>query len=174
MNIRDWSMDEIMKLPDHLFGRRYEISALARGGNTNFWWEMSQEAFPEVGVIWQIIICPQHADDRWGYVRVGMGDRVPTSAAEMNRLEPLFPGMGIEGIGLRQIRLPGDAPGFMMNVRRPVRFGGRRLVVEAYGSAGKYSYAYVVVVVSRLPETIPDWSWWLRQKDFVGGRAKRS
>lgn len=174
MDVRNWGLDEIMKLPDHLFGRRWAIrfcDYLSADETVRY---MSPDALPERTVLWSINYLQVGAGYDIRNIRVALGDQEPVNDVIFNRFEPVCDvKTGIAGAGT----IVGGAACCMykLELRLPLVTVGRRFVVRFsnWGSSAWTGFG-CDLVVSGIPSSIPDWSWWLRQKDFVGGRAGRA
>lgn len=157
MDIRNWAMDQIMQLPDHAFGRRFIVSAEVRATGEQTAWDISEVAFPERCVLWQLVIRPYQCVSLAEGIRIALGDQLPTAAAMMDRLEPLVAGLGMQGAEPRLISLAMMAGWLNIGMRFPLHAGGRRLVLEATCADQKTTWASVHVLVSSVPKEVPDW-----------------
>lgn len=160
MRINDWPMEKMMVLPDWCFGRQYAVCVTTRGGVGATVWDISELAFPDVGVIWQVSIFATYWTFAVDYCRLALGDQLPATTADMDRLEPLIHGLGAQGAEPREINLYVGVGPWVLPLRQPVQFQGKRLIVEARATAGKYAWTHVIVVVSSMPKEVPDWLRW--------------
>lgn len=157
MNTRNWPIDKIMQLPDWCFGRRYMISCTINTGAGEQTWDISELAFPEKAVIWEMTneaYALTHLDD---YYRLALGDQLPTTAAQMDALEPLFPGMGLQGPEPRHNRLLLYTDATMVKLRMPIQPGGRRMILELTPESESIKLMGVRIIVSSMPTEVPDW-----------------
>ena len=156
MNISDWPLDKIMQLPDHMFGRRFLISATVEIATGITGWDISDLAFPEMCVIWEYrAYCSKKTVTLVG-VRMALGDQLPTTTAQMDALDPLFNGYGVQGAEPRRIPTDIYRSNELRNIRMPLAAGGRRLIIEfTQAEAGGNFYA-VELVVSSVPKDIPE------------------
>lgn len=160
MRIHGWNLGRVLQLPDETFGRRFLISCRVQGGDASPAWDISEIGLPEKAVIWELrVFCDSTSADL-ASLRVALGDQVPASAAMMTALEPLMPGLGAQGADPRAINVSFDGRLEWTQLRFPLAAGGRRLVVEATGAAGKTPIVTVGVVVSGLPKEFPGWLIW--------------
>lgn len=157
MDISNWPLGKIMLLPDHAFGRRFIVSAEVRATGDETVWDISEIAFPEVCVLWQLVIRPYQCVSLAGGIRIALGDQLPTSTAMMDALEPLVPGLGIQGAEPRLISVAMMAGWLNIGMRFPIHVGGRRLVLEGSCADQKTTWASVHVLVSSVPKEVPDW-----------------
>ncbi len=157
MDIRNWPMDRIMQLPDCCFGRRFIISctSLALAGTAR--WDISEVAFPESAVIWEVLAWGNGGYPDIHSIRLAIGDQLPTAVAMMDGLEPLFQGLGRQGISPRVII--GSIEGFLAlrRLKMPLSAAGRRLVLEVQAAVEKDAEYTVCLTVSSMPKEVPDW-----------------
>lgn len=156
MNIRDWPMNRIMQLPDHCFGRRWEIIFGHHFAAAASEYRISDVALPDVCVLWELHVWfPElltGAASSWAYCSVALGDHLPLTPPEMVAFEPLFPGCEEVAAGLQTIR--GNI--HLVNLRKPVMAQGRRVVVDfTSASAGVFDIA-LSLVFSSIPTEVPD------------------
>lgn len=155
MDIRNWPIDRIMQLPDFCFGRRYMIVCSINQESGVQSWDISEIAFPEKAVIWEMTIEILGAfafDDSF---RIAIGHQLPTTTAQMSALDPLIPGMGIQGVEPRYQILQLYAGTSMRKLRMPIETGGRRMILEITPIGQKAMT--VKIIVSSIPTEVPDW-----------------
>lgn len=156
MDVRNWSMDQIMQLPDSCFGTRFLVSANAISDAGEAAWDISELGFPETVVIWEFsIFSPAYAPGDH-VCRIALGDQLPATTAAMGALEPLLPGFGAQGAGPRNVRILSNTPVRFNKLRVPIRAGGRRLIVEIDPAAEVALNVEVMLVVSSIPTEVPD------------------
>ena len=156
MNIRDWPMNRIMQLPECCFGRRWLISVLPSATAPATGWDISEIPFPDKCVIWGFWAWFDRYGPQVDYIRLALGDQLPTTTAMMDALEPLFPGFGLQGAGPRAIPLTTYAIIHLTRLKMPVWAQGRRLVGEVQTTGTGEGAAQIVVVVSSIPTEVPD------------------
>lgn len=157
MRIDQWGIGRILELPDHLFGRRFLVSCSVEGGDAAAAWDISELAFPEVAVIWEVRIFSVLAGSNVDSIRLAIGDQLPTATAQMDGLEPFIQGLGAQGPGPRAINPSLDGRMEWDRLRFAIATAGRRLVLEATGIAGQTPVVTVGVVVSSVPKEVPEW-----------------
>ena len=146
---------EILQLPDHVFGARFVVACELRVGGDSIEWEMSEIALPEKFVLWQLSIMWQHWSIASSYLRIGMGDQLPTATVMMDTCEPLVPGLGEAGTyprGLHGYQYTGHE---RINMRMARHAMGRRMVIEVNSAAAATSNVRVAAVVSSIPDMVP-------------------
>lgn len=156
MDIRNWSMNQIMQLPDECFGRRWPVFLHmdVSVGGTN--WDISEASLPDVTIIWEYSSWSDQFDKDCPFFRLALGDVLPATTAEMDALEPLFRGYGLQGPEPRLISGPTHSPAHLDRLKMPVAANGRRLVAEARAAPTASNHLDIVVVVSSLPTEVPD------------------
>ena len=157
MRIDNWGVGRKMQLPDECFGRRFLVSCSVEGADAQPAWDISELAFPEETVIWELQVYSCSAGADVASLRLALGDQLPTTAAMMTALEPLMPGLGLHGPDPRDIRPACDGEMGWNKLRMPIAAGGRRLVLEVTGAVGKSPVVTVGVVVSSVPKEVPEW-----------------
>ena len=157
MDIRNWSLGQIMELPDHLFGRRFIISCYVAQGAPGSAFDISEIALPEICVIWEVGWFMLLAGGAGDGLRLALGDQLPATAAQFMLLDPLIHGFGIQGPEPRLIS-PRNCLGPVVTnqLRLPVQAAGRRLVLQGFATTGP-AYIQAWVIVSSVPKEIPDW-----------------
>ncbi|MBA7674184.1 hypothetical protein ES703_82391 [subsurface metagenome] len=156
MNIRNWPMDRIMQLPDCCFGRRWPMSLYVAGVSDTPGYDITELALPEMAVFWSLVWWVAYSDGVVSYMRLALGDSLPTAAAQMTALEPLFPGMGVTGAEPRNILIGSASRGARLTMRMPVRAAGRRPVLEVVSGEAKSCVLHVILEVSSAPTEVPD------------------
>ncbi|MBA7549725.1 hypothetical protein ES705_42220 [subsurface metagenome] len=157
MDIRSWPMNQIMQLPDECFGRRFNVCVAVESDEPTGKGDISEIAFPDVCVIWNVTMWVHNADTTNREMRIGLGDQLPGVMADMDCYEPLIPGFGLQGIEPRYIF---TVPGYSLvslPMRNPLNVQGRRLVIVASGAVENPTLVQIVVEVSSIPTEVPDW-----------------
>lgn len=156
MDISQWPLGQIMQLPDHVFGRRWLIYCSARPSGGTAGYDISEIPFPEICVIWELLIdCTIEATTRLVF-KIALGDQPIAAAGLIEQLEPLFPGLGEQGPEPREIHYKGNKIIRWNKLRMPVRTAGRRMVVEFTNTSEAAASGAVGVIVSSIPKDIPD------------------
>jgi len=157
MDISHWNMNQVMQLPDCCFGRRYPACCTCRSADATTKWDISEATLPEAFVLWNLIIVPIYSTQGTNWIRLAYGDQQPTTTAEMDILEPVMQGLGVQGAEPRKIYMytysgPVDVP-----MRMPVAAAGRRLILEVGPIDSAEISCHVMIVVSSIPKEAPDW-----------------
>ncbi|MBA7533038.1 hypothetical protein ES705_25273 [subsurface metagenome] len=118
--------------------------------------DISEVGLPEQCVFWNLTVQSITESVSNGSWRLALGDQLPASATVMDALEPAFHGMGLQGAEPRLNRVLTDAMYLSIPMRKLVAAGGRRLVLEITGELVKWTIVRVSVVVSSIPNEVPD------------------
>ncbi|MBA7480460.1 hypothetical protein ES705_26888 [subsurface metagenome] len=157
MDIRNWGIGQIMQLPDCCFGRRFSVCCAAQSVDAAVVFDISEIAFPETFVLWEVVI----TNNMTGVVlllasvRLALGDQIPLNVGTMDVLDPLVPGLGLQGREPRYIVGLGSSNIFHM--RNPICARGRRLVMMIESHVERDVHVQVVCEVSSIPTEVPDW-----------------
>ncbi len=156
MDVRGWPLDRIMQLPDHCFGRRFVVSVHLVSITGVVGWDISEIALPERCVLWELVYFIGEDSANFYYVRLALGDQLPTTIAMMDALEPCFMGLGTQGAEPRKIQVKNSQSWAIRMLRQPIISMGRRLVGEVAAVGAETIYANVALVVSSIPTEVPD------------------
>lgn len=99
MDLSKWSMDEIMQLPDHCFGRRWWIGGEIQTDADATTYFVFEENLPDNLVVWEVLIsaAPVSAGTTWG-LTLRLCNVAPTAVTILG-MRRLLPGMGnVEGV----------------------------------------------------------------------------
>jgi len=158
VNVEDWSVDRIMQLPDSVFGARWAICCAIYVTGAGSYWDMSELVMPQRAVLWQLYWACVYGTSAANYFRLALGNKLPTSEAEMSTLEPLIPGFGNGGPDPRRIQTAATYLWWngQLDLRMPLIGAQRRLVLESVGTTAVT--IYVGAVISGFPREVPDWA----------------
>ena len=156
MNIRNWPMDRILMLPDNCLSRRFVVScAIVTLGDETVW-DISELALPDKAIVHELLLYGTGAFGKYVVTRLALGDQLPAATAEMDRLEPLFHGLGVQGAEPRGLTV-GSPSTFRLNrLKMYVPAQGRRLVLEIAAVAGMVIQVCAAITVSTVPTEVPD------------------
>lgn len=157
MDIRNWGIGQIMKLPDWCFGRRFSVIFTQTDPRGGTFYYLHQMSLPDVCVLWEVYVpqttFPTGTEDALqfsGNLRLSLGDQVPADLAAFEALEPLPIGQyqpdNVLGYGLH-----------LTNIRQPVFAQGRRVVYEITHSLMSTDWINIALVFSGVPKEVPDW-----------------
>ncbi len=157
MDIRDWSLDKIMQLPDCAFGRRWPMvvcRAILAAAEEFYLFRM---ALPEWTVFWELRVwctIPATTGVRFG---LALGQVAPADLAEFKGLEPVFPCIedGSGQIGMLDISQ--YSPQGLATIRHPVKTASRRLIYYGQNPTAAAVIICLAVVISSVPREVPDW-----------------
>lgn len=157
MRIDKWPMDRIMRLPDWCFGRRWPVYVEGYAAGDVLAYDISEVGLPERGVIWEFGCIASCNNARQDWFRLVLGHNLPATIAEVDLLEPLLMGFGIQGAAPRHMRFVTTADHMNIHLRQPRTFNGKKLILEISCMATIYMTVQAWVVVSDLPREVPDW-----------------
>lgn len=156
MDIRNWSLDQVMQLPDHCFGRRWPIVLIKTALGPGVAWDISDMALPEQCVIWEVFWWI-NADEFMDYlIDMRLGDHLPAAAGEFIVMEPLFRDFGLHTNNGYSIVPAWNGAFYRLSVRMPIAAAGRRLVVQFYNTLSGSVYGGAGIVISSIPKEVPD------------------
>lgn len=155
MNVRDWPLEKLMCLPDWCFGRRFGVFLQASAGAASHVFDISEIALPDVFVLWEFLLCDHGTEKSSVFIRLALGDQLPTTAAQVDSLQPLLPGWGPQQADPRYFRLESSFVYHLVNLRVPIQAQGRRLVVHMLGPETGLVNIDIAIVVSSMPTEIP-------------------
>ena len=157
MDVSSWSTDKIMQLPDHAFGSIFVISCTISATGTGPFFDISEMNFPERCIIHGLNILNWYTTTNTGYLRIGLGLRLPTSEADFMLLEPLIHGLGLNGQEPRKIPITRNQSFWPIKCRLFLSGKNRHLCFMAYDSTANYSTAHIQVFVSSVPNEVQEW-----------------
>jgi len=157
MDISNWSVGEIARLPDHLFGPRFVIGVDGSKTDSDEDWAISDEAFPDVCMLWHLwVMFSPDSGSALCEVGLRLGNQVPPDATAFLQLEPLLMGLGRVNDTF-YLRRRGNEFFVMNDIRKIILPQGRRLVMEHQIDEEVSSWFKVMAVVSSVPKDIPEW-----------------
>lgn len=158
MDVSGWTVDQRMGLPDWCFPNRQIVSIerVANVANT-YYWGISEIAMSDPMCIWSVGLFFNLLSAMNAYFRFGLRDTVPTSQAEMDTADEIFPYFGRPHAGPNELRMRVvDSSIIHFPVRKGMATGGKYLVIEYWSNINSSSMT-IFFVVSGLPTRIPDW-----------------
>ena len=157
MRIDDWPLERIMRLPDWCFGQRWPVGLYATKTGAGSAWDISEIALPEVSVLWEFTFWPLEIMAQTTNFRLALGQQLPVATAQMDQLEPLLAGVGIQGPTPRQIIGQGYAAPAIRMLRKPIESGGKKVILELTTGGAAAQDLQVILVFSSIPREVPDW-----------------
>lgn len=156
-DISNWGWGQILELPDHLFGRRFSIgcSGVLAAAGTVF--DLSELGLPERCVIWELNTRYVADIPGFGNCSLALGDQLPTTDAQFNAMEQLFPDIGTRVDERRDFSISCGAQSALRGLKVGVNAGGRRLVLRYNTFFAAISKMECEIVVSSAPRSLPEW-----------------
>lgn len=156
MDIRSWSVDKIMQLPAHFFGRRWPVSVEVDQTATPAFFGFNEMALPNRFVIWQVVYYASASGAYDVNMEVRLGHQLSTTTAAFRTGEPLFKDLGLRDGDSNIVRITGPVALFPITLKQLVVSNGRRLVLNSEVTAGVGVVSGVILVISGVPTEIPD------------------
>lgn len=156
MDIRNWSMDQVMQLPDHCFGTKRLVAMCGEGMLTDPAFDICETGLGERTVVWGTSIWHLESAVAVGSVRFKLGDQLPATLAAFDALEDMFPEM-VCVAGYRSVlTCTGYTGGTWLPMRRMFQTSGRRIVM-ALGMVGlSAGIVNAAILISSVPREVPD------------------
>lgn len=157
MNISDWPISKIMQLPDYAFGRREIVQLAMDLTDANAVYAISPAGLAERTVIWDIGTSNRGASNTTTHAALSLGDFLPTTDAQFNAMEVMFPGVIASDGGVGEFEA---AAGSYMNtskVRQVFQTSGRRFVARFIRHQQNATESVIVVAYSSIPTELPEW-----------------
>lgn len=157
MDIRDWPLDQILQLPDSYLGRRDMVTVHLDKTGIGTGWAFSPQGFPERMVVWEFWLQIAASDETLVGVKIRLGDALPTTAAEVIALEPLFANFGFLVANDYQLEVVPPVLLRFNRLKKPIQTMGRRLVIQAGHAISANFFLNIGVIFSSIPKEVPDW-----------------
>ncbi|MBA7562200.1 hypothetical protein ES708_03849 [subsurface metagenome] len=157
MNIRDWSLDRIMQLPDACFGQQWPIGLAGQPLLDTPAFDISEAALPDTTVIWEVLTWTAHVPTVPVIIEIYLGDHLPATDAEFRAMEPLF--SGVRDVNNRPSSFEANRNMFLAvsRIKMAAKAQGRRLVARFSTDNATAIDSHVILVVSSIPTEVPDW-----------------
>lgn len=164
MNISQWSIGRIMQLPDCCLSRRFSVFVTIQTVGDSTQYDISELALPDRTIIHEFAFWAAGTFGQFTSIRLALGDQLPTATTEMDTLDPLFHGLGVQGPEPRVLLAMVGVSVHFDRLKMYVPAQGRRLILETTTLAGTNPAVSVGIVVSAVPTEVPDW--------LISGRGK--
>ncbi len=156
MDIRNWGMDQVMMLPDGCFGTRRVITMCGSGTLTAPAYDICETGLSERTVVWGAGMWSMMPDTQDAFARFKLGDHLPTTLAEFDTLEDMFPEMACVA-GYRSIMTKRGSSGLLwLPMRRMYQTSGRRIVAALGTTALTEAIGICALEISSVPREVPD------------------
>lgn len=156
MDLKNWSFDQLMMLPDCCFGTRWPIGVAVVGAVVSPKFDIAEMPLPERCIIWELAALYHEETLLKAQFELRLGDTLPLTWAAFQEYELLFK-------GVRTLAAPGG-PIYIVstmsvnwqNFKLPVAAAGRRLVIGVDAGQAVNNTVQAVVTVSSIPREVPD------------------
>lgn len=157
MDISNWNMNQIMQLPDHVFGAQQCVGEYIGSNADEFVYFKISDSLPDWFVVWSILVeAEKAAATTWVNLtlRLGDSDTVPDDIRALDRLfeyksspEQLYE-FHLPAVGLKHIT----------GLRHLVNGKGRHIVggLKMRSETGPVE-SMVSVFITPIPQEAPDW-----------------
>jgi len=157
MNIDNWPMDRIMRLPDWCFGRRWWVGEYMGSANGTVHYRLGQEELPDKFVLWGLLIfCRAPSCLEAMRLTIRLGDHTPANMDDANTMERLLKGISIQTIGY-ELYPESNGVTWINCERQLIESAGRKLAIVSNGDQAIAYEMTVGVLISSLPKEVPDW-----------------
>ena len=156
MDIRNWSLDQLMMLPDHCFGSRWPIGLSLIGAPIQPVFDISEMALPERCVIWELAALYHLGILGSAEFELRLGDQLPASWAAFQEYELLFKGIRYMATATSLIYLTSMTSVNWQNFKMPVQASGRRVILGVNTGVAAAGKLQVALTVSSVPREVPD------------------
>ncbi|MBA7684077.1 hypothetical protein ES703_92467 [subsurface metagenome] len=157
MDIRNWSMNRIMQLPDCCFGRRWPVGLSFGIRNADPVFDICEAALPEVCILWEVSLFVRGLLQTSAGFLLALGDQLPTTEAEFFACETVFSGIEAPEAHRGEIEFDSHSGPHIFHIRQPVATAGRRFVGRAIRVLGETAGVQAFIVISSIPTEVPDW-----------------
>ena len=157
MRIDDWPLERIMRLPDWCFGQRWPVGLYAATDAIGSVWDMAEIPLPDRCVLWEFTCYTSLIMNADTVFKVAIGHQMPTTAVQMNLLEPLMPGVGVQGTSPRPIHGNAYALISVTRLKKVIESAGRKVILQLTLGTALEQDLQVIMVFSSLPREVPDW-----------------
>lgn len=157
MDIRDWTMSEVMQLPDWCFGERWWVGEYCGHVNGRAYNIVGTEQLPDKFVVWGVLIACRSVNCLEAMrLTIRLADNQARFAANILAHERLLKGISIPSIYFEFY--PNQNGVTWVNCERQlVESMGKRLAMSANGDQTIAYEMTVGVQISEVPRQVPDW-----------------
>ncbi len=156
MDIRNWSLDQILMLPDHCFGRRWPIGLRVLLVDDAAVYDIAEGGLPETTVIWGLTAAIQYKALGDVSLSVALGDHLPANDAEFDVMEQVFPEVIGPTLRRSEFEVVGTPSYPLQGIRQVLQTAGRRFVIRGIRDEGTAAGAWCIFIVSSIPREVPD------------------
>ncbi len=156
MDIRNWSLGQIMQLPDCCFGRRWVIGLQTTVPAPAAVFDIAEFALPERIVIWEIWAMSWYVTGANIAITLALGDALPANDAQFNQLELVLPGLQSPTPRRGEFLCPIDGMYVRFSLRTLIASAGRRFVGRFERDVGSAMGGACNILVSSIPTEVPD------------------
>lgn len=156
IDIRNWTMDKIMMLPKHVFGRIWPVITSSPIGTSSVEQWLIPAHVPDNLVIWELLVHGHMTSVFHSYFKLALGDQAPADDTAFDILQRVFPldigpSTSEGGISI------GTSNPHYLDIKIPVKTGGRRFVVQAANAHASLGMDFgLTIMISSIPASVPE------------------
>lgn len=160
MDVSGWTIEQRMRFPPWCYGNRLmyncRMSNIVAGSMT---WTISNDPLPDPACIWALGFILWTGDHPWSYWRMGLRSTIPTSEAEMNTCQNIFPDFGNQTFAPPRINVATISGSYyQLPLAYGLVTGGKKFVIEGLlNAAGGNLIFNAYLIVSGLPTSMAGW-----------------
>jgi len=157
MNIKGWSANKVMQLPDWCFGSRWWVGEYMGGTSGVIEYKCGQEILPNKFVLWGILISARSPSCSEALrLSIRLAGSAAASVAAAKLLEPLLKGISTTGI-LYELYVKPNGVTWIGCERQLVEPNSKRLSLVSNGDQSNTYEMTVGILISAMPNEVPDW-----------------
>jgi len=158
MDITGWTLAQRMRFPEWTFGNKTLIGVML--GNSVVGTDVfgiSTIALPDPCCIWKAMFYNLSNPGAQSWMRIGLNDVVPTTVAEMDACDEIFPDFGNPAAGPNNIIFYNDGVTyFAIDAYQGMVTGGQYLVMQVHNTGGSVRLQ-IALTVTELPSNLAGW-----------------
>lgn len=157
MNIEKWTEEQIMQLPDYMFGQRWALLTCRRipGATTHQW--LMKKALPNRCIVWSINVHGYTLAGYTNWFKLALAEKEPKSDAEFDTLERIFKG-DLENVEEEGGIFFSVGEGFTWHTKQILKPQGKKIAIQAANAHATSAIKFALTfVISSIPKEIPEW-----------------
>lgn len=157
MDIRSWSPNQVMQLPDWCFGSRWWVGEYMGGTNGVIAYKSGGELLPDKFVLWGILTSAKSPSCLEALrLTIRLAGSAAASVAAAKAQDRLIDGVSVTDI-LYELYVNQNGVTWIGDIRQLVEPNGRRLSLVSNGDQAITYEMTVGILISAVPTEVPDW-----------------
>lgn len=157
MDIRRWSPNQVMQLPDWCFGPRWWVGEYMGNTSGQIYYHSGAEVLPDKFVLWGILISARSPSCLEALrLTIRLAGSKPASVADGKAKDRLLDGISTEDI-LYELYVNQNGTTWIGCERQLVEPNGKRLSLVSNGDQAIAYEMTVGILISAVPTEVPDW-----------------